>query len=501
MQYIDGGNIQFVIVMLVYVAFLISFGIYQGSKVKNGADYAIAGRMLPGWVAALSERATAESSWCLLGLPGLSYAMGLSGIWSSMGSFIGIVISWVFIARLMRRDAEKYEALTFTDYLGKRFGKMGSAITIFSSWAIVFFFFFYVGAQFIGGGKTLFTVFDIPVSIAMLAVFFIVLPYTIYGGFGSVVYTDCVQALVMIGALVLAPLYGIYYISVTPDVFSHSIWDALSKCPPSFQSWTGALSGFAALTMITGEFSWIFGFLGGLPQLTTRYMAIKDDKEAKLGRNVGILWSFGAYVGAPLIGLIGIAIFGPTGLADPEMVTPSVFLKMFHPIIASLFLTGAIAAMLSTADSLLVLSSTELSENIIIPYLRKGGREVDLKRSLFISRCATAGVAVGALIAAYMVPSKLINTVVGYAWAGIGSTFSVVILGALFTKRFNSKAAFATMVTGVFFTIFWNVCGYEKTIISARAMTFFVSLAVAIVVSLVTEPDEPVSKSSKRTTH
>ena len=495
MQYIDGKNIQFIVVMLLYVTFLISFGVYQGSKVKNGADFAIAGRMLPGWVAALSERATAESSWCLLGLPGLSYAMGLSGIWSSMGSFIGILISWIFIARPMRKDAEKYDALTFTDYLGKRFGKMGSVITIFSSWAIVFFFFFYVGAQFIGGGKTLYTVFGLPMSVAMLGVFFVVLPYTIYGGFGSVVYTDCVQAIVMIGALVIAPLYGLYYIAVTPDVFAHTIPAALAKCEPSFRSWTGALTGFAALTMILGEFSWIFGFLGGLPQLTTRYMAIKDDKEAKLGRNVGILWSLGAYIGAPLIGLVGIAIFGPAGLEDPEMVTPSVMLRMFHPIIAALFLTGAIAAMLSTADSLLVLSSTELSENILIPFLRKRGRKIDVNSSLYYSRWATAGVAVGALIAAYLVPSKLINTVVGYAWAGIGSTFSVVILGALFTKRFNSKAAFATMVTGVFFTIFWNIFGYEKTIISARAMTFFVSLAVAVVVSLVTEPDDPAKEA------
>ncbi|MGI6788917.1 MAG: sodium:solute symporter family transporter [Aminobacterium colombiense] len=117
------------------------------------------------------------------------------------------------------------------------------------------------------------------------------------------------------------------------------------------------------------------------------------------------------------------------------------------------------------------------------------GKAVDGKKMLRVSRMTTGAVAAVALLAAYVVPSKLINTVVGYAWAGIGSTFSVVILGALFSKRFNSKAAFATMVTGVFFTIIWNIMGYEKTIISARAMTFFVCCAVAVVVSLLTEPD------------
>lgn len=163
MQYIQ-ANTQFVAVMALYVTFLISFGIYQGRKVKSAEDYAIAGRMLPGWVAALSERATAESSWCLLGLPGVVYSLGLSGTWASIGSFIGIAISWIFIARPLRKDAERLDAVTFTDYLGKRFGKMGSYITIFSSYSIVFFFFFYVGAQFIGGAKTFYTVFDLPIN-------------------------------------------------------------------------------------------------------------------------------------------------------------------------------------------------------------------------------------------------------------------------------------------------------------------------------------------------
>lgn len=488
MQYIH-ANTQFLVVMVAYVLFLVGFGIFQGSKVKNAEDFSIAGRGLPGWVAALSERATAESSWCLLGLPGYVYLMGLSGTWASIGSFVGIVIAWLFIARPLRDQAAKYDAVTFSGYLAKRFGSMGTYIAVFSSAAIVFFFFFYVGAQFIGGAKTFYTVFGLPINLGMIITFCIIIPYTIYGGFGSVVYTDCVQALVMIGALVIGPIFGLWYIYTTPDVWAHTIPEALAKVQltkPDFSSWTGGLTGFAALTVIIGEGSWIFGFLGGLPQLSTRFMAISDDKQVKIGRNVGILWSCGAYIGAPLIGLLGVAIFGPNGLEDPEMVTPSVFLKVFHPAIAALFLTGGIAAMLSTADSLLVLSSTELAENIIFPRMREKG-PLDSKKMLRYSRVITGLVAVCALLAAFFVPTKMIQTIVGYAWAGIGSTFSVVILGALFTKWYTPKAAFATMVTGVFFTIIWNMLGYEN-IISARAMTFFVCLFVGVIVSGFTQP-------------
>ena len=483
------GNTQFMIVMIAYVLFLMGFGIYQGKKVKSATDFSIAGRVLPGWVAALSERATAESSWCLLGLPGYVYVAGLSGTWASIGSFAGIVLSWLFIARPLRDQAAKYDAVTFSDYLSKRFGSMGTYISVFSSTAIVFFFFFYVGAQFIGGAKTFYTVFGMPINIGMLVTFCIVIPYTIYGGFGSVVYTDCVQALVMIGALVIGPIFGLWYIGQAPDVWAHSLTEVFSKMAaqgPKFNSWTGGLTGFAALTVIIGEGSWLFGFLGGLPQLSTRFMAIKDDQEVKIGRNVGILWSCGAYIGAPLIGLLGVALFGPSGLEDPEMVTPAVFLRVFHPMLAALFLTGGIAAMLSTADSLLVLSSTELAENIIFPRM-KNFEELDRKKLLRYSRMTTGLVAVFALLAAFFVPSRLIHTVVGYAWAGIGSTFSVVILGALFSRHYTAQAAFATMVTGVFFTVIWNIIGYES-LISARAMTFFVSLLVAVVAAVCTQP-------------
>ncbi|HDT12850.1 MAG TPA: sodium/proline symporter, partial [Candidatus Aminicenantes bacterium] len=76
---------QILIIMIAYLTLLVSWGLYQGRKVKTGADYAIAGRNLPGWAAALSERATGESSWALLGLPGFAYASGLTSLWTAVG--------------------------------------------------------------------------------------------------------------------------------------------------------------------------------------------------------------------------------------------------------------------------------------------------------------------------------------------------------------------------------------------------------------------------------
>jgi sodium/proline symporter len=453
------NQMQILIVMVIYMSLLISWGIFQGRKVRTSSDYAIAGRGLPGWVAALSERATGESSWALLGLPGAAYAMGLTEVWTAIGCVAGIITAWIFLAWRLRDEAEKYNVTSFTEYIALKHGETGKQIRMVGTLTIVFFFFFYVGAQFLGGGKTLHTMFGIDSRIGMLITAAIIVPYTIYGGFRSVVYTDVIQAIVMIITLVVGPIAGIIYISSHPDLFAGTISGALKTAGDSYTSMTGGARGFGAGLIIAGGFSWFFGYLGGQPQLSMRFMAIKDARQAKKARNIGIAWTVIAYIGALSIGWIGIALFGPAGLDDPEYVMPSVILKLFPPALAAILITGAIAAMISTADSLLILSATELSQNLL---KQKGEGAGGKDKSLLVSRWVTALLAVIALGLAYISPSKLIFTLVSYVWAGIGCTFSVVILFSLFWKRFHGRAALSTIIAGLLFTIFWISGGHEQ---------------------------------------
>lgn len=446
------NQLQIIAVMVIYIALLISWGIYQGRKVKSGSDYTIAGRRLPGWVAALSERATGESSWALLGLPGAAYAMGLTEIWTALGCVAGIITAWVFLAWRLREEAEKYNVTTFTEYISVKHGETGRLLRLVSSFAIVFFFFFYVGAQFLGGGKTLHTLFGLKPGIGVLITAAVIVPYTIYGGFRSVVYTDVVQAIVMIITLIAGPIVGVIYIMNGNGNFAADITEALVKSGDTYTSLTGAAKGFGAGMIITGGFSWFFGYLGGQPQLSMRFMAIRDSNQARKARNIGIAWTIIAYIGALMLGWIGIAIFGPAGLSDPEYVMPSVILKLFPPVIAAVLITGAIAAMISTADSLLILSATELSESL----------QKKENRTLKRHRITTGLIALIALALSYVSPSKVIFTLVSYVWAGIGCTFSVVILFTLFWRKFHGRAALTTIITGILFTIFWISGGAEQ---------------------------------------
>ncbi len=477
-------NVVFIIVLITYLAILVLWGIYQGRKVKSAGDYAIAGRRLPGWVAALSERATGESSWALLGLPGAAYLTGLLEIWTAIGCVAGIVTAWVLLAWRLRKESEKYNVTSYVDYISKKHGEYAKPIRLTASITIVMVFFFYVAAQFLGGGKSLNTMFGISPMLGMFITIALILPYTLYGGLQSVAYTDVIQAIVMIVALILGPIFGFVYLTNHSDVFAGNMADALHKASTmnsgvSNTLW-GSAGGFGIGMIIASGFSWFFGYLGGQPQLSMRFMAIKDQKQAIRARNIGVIWTIFAYVGALCIGWIGLAIFGPNGLSDPEQVMPMVMLKVFPPVVAAILITGAIAAMISTADSLLILSSTELSENLIKPFSKKQANE---KQNLRLSRLITAGLALiasGIAWLVYELGADNIFSLVGYVWAFVGCPYSVVILLSLFWKRYHGKAAVATIIGGMAFTVVWIATGMD-TIISSRIVTFAASLIIAII--------------------
>lgn len=485
-----------VVIMILYFSGILFWGFYQGKKVKSGADFSIAGRKLPGWVAALSERATGESSWALLGLPGAAYATGLLEVWTAIGCVMGILVAWIFLAGRLRDEAAKYQAVTFTDFLAKRHGEVGRWIRIIGSLTIVFFFFFYVGAQFIGGGKTLNNLFGMDQDWAMLLIVLLVIPYTIYGGFRSVTYTDVIQAILMIITLIVAPIAGILYLrsGKSENLFAESMSEALEKAGSSYSSLTEGLdtsalepllgdtanlaSGLATGIVIAGAFSWFFGYLGGQPQLTTRFMAIKSKKDARIARNIGVVWTLIAYTGALCVGYIGLALFGPSGLADQETVMPSVLTTVFPPLISGILITGVLAAIISTANSLLILSATEFSENLM-PRSSKSENN-----SLRSSRVITGVMSLIALGVAYWSPSDLIYTIVSFVWAGIGSTFSVVILLTLFWRKYHGRAALCTIIAGVSFTLIWMGTGWDQ-VITSRLMTFLIALAIGVLTAYI----------------
>ena len=462
---------------ILYLGFVLGIGLYFARKKLTQAEFHLGGKTVPGWALALSERATGESAWCLLGLTGFAYSAGLSSIWIALGCVSGIVISWLWLAVGFQRERDRFNTLTFPDYLAARYAEQGKFIRWFASLIIVFFFLLYVAAQFSGGGKTLNVTFGINTQVGILISAIIVIAYSIAGGFLSVVWTDVVQAVLMFITLVVTPIVALMAVARG----GLSITTALKSAGSGMDSFTGTAAGFAIGLLIINNFSWFFGYLGGQPQLNARWMAMKDEKSVKQGAWIAIGWTILAYSGAIIIGLCGLTLYGPAAVDNSEQILPFMLMKLMPPWIAGILLAGAIAAMMSTADSQLLVATSSISEDIIHKAMKQ---DVNDNKLVLISRITILVTGGLALLIAFLSKS-LIYTLVHFAWAGIGCTFSPVVILSFFWKRFNGKGAIAAMMSGFIITLIWMIPGLDKAI-SSTFITFWISMAAAVGVTLLT---------------
>ena len=461
-----------------YLALTVLLGLWQARRTRSQADFVLGGSKLPGWMLALSERATGESAWLLLGLTGFVYANGLSAIWIGVGCLSGISTAWIVLARKFRSEAAHYGAMTMPEYFSAKFPEKAQTIRLVSTLIIVFFFVFYVGAQFAGAGKTMQVTFGLDPFWGELIAAAAILGYASFGGFVSVVAVDSLQAILMILTLIVAPIVMLVKVAAGPV----SLAAALESAGPGMTSVTGGVGGFAAGLLIFNNFSWFFGYLGGQPQLNARFMGMRDDRQVRIGRNIAVGWTIAAYLGAITIGLCSVALFGRGAFADTEMVLPYALNQLFPWWLAGILLSGAVAAMVSTAESMLIVAGTSISQDVYNGLIKKG---TAADRTLLrISRAATLLVGLFGLALA-LTTSRLIYYIVSYAWAGIGCSFAPAVLLSFYWDRFGSRGVVTALVAGLVTTIVWIATGLDQTITS-MAVSFFVAMGAAVVVTLVT---------------
>ncbi len=462
---------------ILYLFIVLIVGIITYRMNRNQEDFLIAGRRLNPWVVAFSERASGESAWLILGLPGAAFSVGLIEFWTAIGCILGIMFSWFVIAYRLRKFSEEKGSLTLPEFLGSEGGEDGDYIRIISTLIILFFFIFYVSAQFNGAGKVLNVTFGISQLYGILIGAVIIIFYTLMGGFFAVAWTDFVQGILMIITLVVLPILGLIYMATHNLSFSQ-----LVKDNPGIFSFTGGKTGWQLIAGIIGGLSWGLGYMGQ-PHLVTRFMAIRSAEEIRKSTIIAITWAIPAFFGAIMIGLVGLAIYGHGGIADPEKVMPHLALKLMPPWLAGILISGAIAAMMSTADSQLLVATSAVSEDFYHRILKK---EVSEEKLLFISRATTLGVGFIAFLLAIF-SKTLIFKMVGYAWSGLGASFGPPLLLSLWWKGLNGKGIIAGLLTGTIITIVWSNVPALDGFITVRFAAFFLSLFMTIIVSKLTK--------------
>lgn len=474
------------IVFVLYLAILLAITATTARKSKSSSDFIAGGRKIGGVALALSERATGESAWLILGLTGEAYLIGIQAIWFALGCVVGIFFIWFVMGNRLRKASESTGALTVTSLISRRFPGAERTIGTISSLIVIFFLLFYITAQFYGGGKVLFDTFGIDQTWGIVIGSLIVVVYCMLGGFITVVATDVFQAVLMIISLIVMPVILLYLIA-----HNHlDIAAGLQQAGAHYSSAIGGKSGIPALLLIVSGMSWALGYTGQ-PQLLTRMMMMRSEHDYRKAKWVAGIWTLFAYAGALLIGFLGVVFVGG-GAIDPgavarltaskgyELIFP-VLVNAFMPaVVAGFLLSGAISAMMSTASSEIILCSSALTEDLYGGFARKA---MAPKRGLWFNRIVTLLVGLVAFFLALR-PGDSIFRMVSYAWSGIGSSFGPALLLVLFWKRVSRAGVVASLLSGSIGTIVWKEFFEGPTQISERLTSFVFALAMAILFSL-----------------
>ncbi len=437
------------VTFIVYLVIMLGIGIYAYLKTKNSEDYFLGGRTLGPWPAALSAGASDMSGWLLLGLPGYAYISGVESLWLAFGLLAGTYLNWRVCAKRLRTySIEVGNSLTIPDFLSRRFDDKSKVLQAISALFILLFFLFYTSSGLVAGGKLFETVFNLDYKVAVIVGTACVVSYTLFGGFLAVAWTDLVQGLLMAAALLIVP------IATMEGSLIDLPAELNAKNPELLTLWHDIKGEPLSIISIVSLLAWGLGYFGQ-PHILARFKATRTNKDIKTARRIAVIWSAISMGGAVLIGLVGILFVDKHmggELVDGETIFMYLVNAAFHPVIAGILLAAILAAVMSTADSQLLVSSSALAEDFYKQVFRP---QATTDEVMFVGRIAVVGISLLALLLA-MDPQSSVLGLVSYAWAGFGAAFGPVLLLALFWRNMNVQGALAGVLVGGITVVAWK---------------------------------------------
>ncbi|EOB4256396.1 sodium/proline symporter PutP [Vibrio vulnificus] len=433
---------------IAYLILMVAIGVYAYKKTSSSSDYFLGGRSLGPWPAALSAGASDMSGWLLLGLPGYAYAAGIESFWLAGGLLVGTWANWLVSAKRLRTYSIQTDALTLPEFLSRRFDDKSKLIQTISAFFILLFFLFYTSSGLVAGGKLFETVFGLDYSTAVIIGTLCVVSYTLFGGFLAVSWTDLVQGLLMAAALMIVP------IAVMEGGFGQLATDMHNINPELLTLWNDAkgepLSAIAIISLV----AWGLGYFGQ-PHILARFKASRTNRELGTARRIAVGWTALSMAGAILVGLVGLVwVNGHPGteLADGEKIFMLLVNTVFHPVIAGILLAAILAAVMSTADSQLLVSSSALAEDFYKQVIKPDASSQEI---VMVGRIGVVVISIIALILA-MTPDSSVLGLVSYAWAGFGAAFGPAVVLSLYWKGMNRNGALVGILIGGITIVVWK---------------------------------------------
>ena len=460
-------NYTELIVFIAYFLFMLGIGLFFFFRSKDSGekDFFLGGRKMGAWVSALSAGASDMSAWVLMGLPASIYAAGIGQTWIAIGLALGYALSWIFEApRLRRFSIAAKDSITIPQYLTNRFLSASKVLQLLCAVIFLVAYTIYAASSIKACGTLFNTVMNINPNTAMYIAACIIIAYTFLGGFSAVCWTDFFQGLLMLGALLIAPIFALSLVRSGSAGAAAELPNGYYKL---WTNWQDVASGLG----------WGLGYFG-MPHIIIRFMSLKSEKELRKSSVIGISWTVIILIMSVVAGIVGRLFLGQ--LEDSSTVFITMTRKIFPALLSGILLSAILSAAMSTADSQLLASASTFASDVYKPFLRKNASN---KEMLWASRLVVVAIALVALLIAANPNSGTIMGLVENAWGVFGAAFGPVILLSLFWKRFTFSGAVAGIVAGAAVDILWLVFCAETGLYEIIP-GFFAGLVAAVVVSL-----------------
>jgi sodium/proline symporter len=476
---------------IAYLVMMLAIGVYAYKRTSSSSDYFLGGRSLGPWPAALSAGASDMSGWLLLGLPGYAYAAGIEAFWLAGGLLLGTWLNWLLCAKRLRTYSITTDALTLPEYLSRRFNDNSKMIQVIAAFFILLFFLFYTSSGLVAGGKLFETVFGLDYTTAVIIGTVCVVSYTLFGGFLAVSWTDLVQGLLMAAALMIVP------IAAMQGGLGQLSNDLSAINPELLTLWNDAKGEPLSAIAIISLMAWGLGYFGQ-PHILARFKAARSNQDLTTARRIAVIWTGLSMAGAMMVGLVGLIYINQSGgdaLADGEKIFMLLVNAMFHPVIAGILLAAILAAIMSTADSQLLVSSSALAEDFYKQIIKKDASSKDVVR---VGRFGVILISVVALVLA-MTPDSSVLGLVSYAWAGFGAAFGPAVLLSLYWSKMTRNGAIAGILVGGITIVVWKQLSGGLFDVYEIVPGFILSTLSIILVSVMSRlPDDTIRKQHDR---